>query len=429
MDYKIKKLEKSVVQIDITLNKEEWQAEVDQAYNHSKGKYKVEGFRAGKAPRKVIEKVYGSNVFYEEALSEGFYKAYMQILQKETDLEPVDAPSLAVKSIGEDGVELEAQVVTKPEVKVTKYTGFNVELKEQKVTKEQLDAELNRVKEQNVRLVEVEKAIENGHVANIDFSGSVDGVKFDGGTAQGFDLEIGSGSFIPGFEDQLVGVKTGEDKDVNVTFPTDYHAKDLAGKAAVFACHVNAVKEKQYPELNDEFASNVSEFETFEEFKNHLEEHLQEHLDEHSKADAQTEIISKIVENTEVEVPSQMVEVELDNMFKDMEYRLMYQGLNLQAYAEYMGTTVEKMREDKREDALKSVKVRLALTYILEKEKIDITEKEIDEKLEERAKSAKKTVKELKATMNENSMNYLKNDILMNKLLNFLMEKNLKKSK
>lgn len=429
MDYKIKKLEKSVVQIDITLNKEEWQIEVEQAYNRSKGKYKVEGFRAGKAPRKVIEKLYGNNVFYEDALSEGFYKAYMEILQKETDIEPVDAPNLAVKQISENGVELEAQVVVKPEVKVNKYTGFDLEIKQQKVSKEQLEQELDRVKEQNVRLVEVDKPVEKGLIANIDFSGSIDGVKFDGGTAEGFDLEIGSGSFIPGFEDQLVGSKTGDDVDVNVSFPSDYHAKDLAGKPAVFACHVNAVKEKQYPELNDEFASNVSEYETFEEFKNHLEEHLQEHLDEHAKADVENEIISKIADNTEVEIPNQMIESELDNMFKEMEYRLMYQGLNLQSYAEYMGTTVDKLREDRREDALKSVKVRLALSYILEKEKIDITDKEIDEKLEERAKSAKKSVKEVKESMNENSMNYLKNDILMNKLLNFLLEKNLKKSK
>ncbi len=429
MDYKIKKLEKSVVQIDITLNKEEWEAQVNEAYNHSKGKYKVEGFRAGKAPRKVIEKAYGANVFYEEALSEGFYKAYMQILSKEKDLEPVDAPNLAVKEIGENGVVIEAQVVTKPEVKVTKYTGFDVEIKKQKVTKEQLEAELNRVKEQNVRFIEVERAVKNGDVANINFSGSVDGVKFEGGTSENYDLEIGSGSFIPGFEDQLIGTKAGEDKDVNVAFPENYHAKELAGKPAVFACHVNAVKEKQYPELNDEFASNVSEYETMEEFKKGLEEHILEHMQEHAKADAQNEIISKIAENTEVEVPTQMVDGELENMFRDMEYRLMYQGLNLQAYAEYMGTTVEKMREDRRADALKSVKIRLALSYILDKEKITLTDKEVDEKLEVRAKSANKTVKELKETMDENSLNYVKNDILMEKLLNFLMDKNVKKSK
>ena len=253
--------------------------------------------------------------------------------------------------------------------------------------------------------------------------------QFDGGTSEDYDLGIGSHSFIEGFEEQLIGLKAGEDKDVNVTFPTEYHVKELAGKPAVFACHVNSVKEKQYPELNDEFASNVSEYETMAEFKAHMEEHLQEHLDEHAKVDAENEIIDKIVENTEVEVPTQMVDNELDNMMKDMEYRLMYQGLNLEAYANYMGTTVDKIKEDRRPDALKSVKVRLALSYILDKEKITVTDKEFDEKVEEMANSSKKSVKEVKDSLTEDRINYMKNDILMNKLIDFLMEKNIKKSK
>lgn len=429
MDYKINKEEKNLVKIDITLSKEEWETEIEQAYTRTRNKYNVEGFRKGKAPRKVIESVYGANVFYEEALSEGFYKAYMDILSKEPTLEPVDAPNLNVKKVDADGVELEATVVVKPDVKVAKYTGFNIVLKKNKVTKEQLEAEMDRVKEQNVRLVEVEREIKDGDVANINFSGSVDGVKFDGGTSEDYDLGIGSHSFIEGFEEQLIGLKAGEDKDVNVTFPTEYHVKELAGKPAVFACHVNSVKEKQYPELNDEFASNVSEYETMAEFKAHMEEHLQEHLDEHAKVDAENEIIDKIVENTEVEVPTQMVDNELDNMMKDMEYRLMYQGLNLEAYANYMGTTVDKIKEDRRPDALKSVKVRLALSYILDKEKIAVTDKEFDEKVEEMANSSKKSVKEVKDSLTEDRINYMKNDILMNKLIDFLMEKNIKKSK
>lgn len=429
MDYKINKEEKNLVKIDITLSKEEWETEIEQAYTRTRNKYNVEGFRKGKAPRKVIESVYGANVFYEEALSEGFYKAYMDILSKEPTLEPVDAPNLNVKKVDTEGVELEATVVVKPDVKVEKYTGFDIVLKKNKVTKEQLEAEMDRVKEQNVRLVEVEREIKDGDVANINFSGSVDGVKFDGGTSEDYDLGIGSHSFIEGFEEQLIGLKAGEDKDVNVTFPTEYHVKELAGKPAVFACHVNAVKEKQYPELNDEFASNVSEYETMAEFKAHMEEHLQEHLDEHAKVDAENEIIDKIVENTEVEVPTQMVDNELDNMMKDMEYRLMYQGLNLEAYANYMGTTVDKIKEDRRPDALKSVKVRLALSYILDKEKITVTDKEFDEKVEEMANSSKKSVKEVKDSLTEDRINYMKNDILMNKLIDFLMEKNIKKSK
>lgn len=429
MDYKIKKLENNLVQINITLNKEEWDKEVTEAYNRTKGKFRVEGFRQGKAPRRVIEKQYGANVFYEEALSEGFYKAYTEILAKEADIKPVDAPNLSVKAVSENGIELEAEVATMPEVKVKKYTGLDVELKTKKVSKADVDAELERVKEQNVRFVEVEREIKEGDVANIDFSGSIDGVKFDGGTAQGHDLEIGSHSFIEGFEEQLIGLKAGEEKDVNVTFPTDYHAKELAGKPAVFACKINAVKEKQYPELNDEFASNVSEFETFAEFKAHIEEHLQEHLNEHARVDAENAIIDAIIANTELDVPAVMIENELNEIMKDLEYRLMYQGLNLQAYADYLKTTVEELRESNRDRAEKSVKVRLVLTYILEKEKIDVTDAEVDAKIEEMAKNANKSVKEYKQNLNENRINYFKNEILMNKLLTFLVDKNVKKSK
>ena len=429
MDYKIKKLENSMVQINLTLDKAEWDKAVTEAYNRTKGKYRVEGFRQGKAPRKVIEKQYGANVFYEEALSEGFYRAYNEILTKEGNIMPVDAPDLNVKRIDENGVELEATVVVMPQVKVNKYTGLDVELKTKKVTKKDVEAELNRVKEQNVRFVEVDREIKEGDVANIDFVGSINDVPFENGAAQGHDLEIGSHSFIEGFEEQLVGLKAGDEKAVMVTFPADYHAKELAGKPAKFDCKVNAVKEKQYPELNDEFASNVSEFETFAEFKAHIEEHLQEHLNEHARVDAENEIIDKIIENTEVDIPAVMVENELDEIMKDMEYRLMYQGLNLQTYAEYMKTTVEAIRESSRERALKSVKVRLILTHILEKEKIDVTDGEVDAKIEEMAKNANVSVKDYKKNLNENRINYFKNEILMSKLLTFLIDKNVKKSK
>ncbi len=426
MEYKINKKEKNVVQIEITLSKTEWDNEVEASYNRTRGKYNIEGFRKGKAPRKVIEKMYGNGVFYEDALSEGFYRAFMQILSKETKLEPVDAPNLSVKSMDENGVSMVAEVVVKPDVKVNKYKGLNVEVKQPKITDEMMEEELNRLKQQHARLVEVEAEIKNGNIANINFEGSVDGKVFEGGTAENYDLEIGSHSFIDTFEDQLVGLKAGDQKDVNVTFPKEYHVSELAGKPAVFNVVVNAVKEKQLPELNDEFASNVSEFETMAEYKEHLKEHMLEHAQQHAKADAQNEILDKIADNTEVEIPDQMVETELDNMFKDLEYRLMYQGLNLQTYAGYLNTTVEKMREERKADALKSVKVRLALTYILEKEKIEATDKEVNEKLEEMAKSAKKSVKQLKETMPADRINYIKNDILMNKLLTFLLEQNTK---
>lgn len=429
MEYKIEKKEKSMVQIEIKLNATEWEKEVEAAFNRTRGKYNIEGFRKGKAPRKVIEKMYGAGVFYEDALSEGFYNAYMQVLDKEKKLEPVDAPNLSVKSMDASGVVLVADVVVRPDVKVNKYKGFAVGIKEPSVTNEMVEHELEHIRQHNARLVEVKEMVKSGSVANINFSGSVDGKVFEGGTSENYDLEIGSHSFIDNFEDQLVGLKAGDEKDVKVTFPKDYHVKDLAGKPAVFKVKVNTVKQKQLPELNDEFASNVSDFETLAEYKKDLKAHMLEHAKEHAKVDAENEILDKIIANTEVEVPSQMVESELDNIMKDLEYRLMYQGLNLEAYAGYLNTTVAKMREDKRNEALKSVKIRLALTYILEKEKIEVTETEVNEKVKEMAKTAKKTIKEFKDSMPADRINYIKNDILMNKLLQFLLENNTSKTK
>lgn len=424
MEYKIKKLPKSEVEIEITLNKEDWDKELESAYEKNKGKYNIEGFRKGKAPRKVIEKMYGPTIFYEDAISEAFYNNYVEIATKETDLEPVANPNLDVKSVDENGLVLVATVVVKPEVKLTKYTKFGVKQHDHKVSDEDVENELQNAREQNARLEEVARSIQNGDIANIDFKGTIDGVAFDGGESEGFDLEIGSHSFIDTFEDQLVGLNAGDTKDVKVTFPKEYHVEELKGKPAVFAVKVNSVKEKVLPELDDAFASDVSEFETLEEFKADIRAHLEEHMQEHIRIELENEILDKITENMEVEIPDAMVETELDNIFKDLEYRLMYQGLRLEDYASYLGKTLEEMRNDKKADALKSVKIRLALQEIINKEKITFTDKEVDEKVKEMAKSANKTIKEYKNSLSEQHLNYIKNDILMSKLMNFLVENN-----
>ncbi len=424
MEYKIKKLPKSEVEIEISLNANEWQAEVENAYNKNKGKYNIEGFRKGKAPRKVIEKMYGPTIFYEDAISEAFYNNYIQVLNKEKELEPVDNPSLDVKSVSDDGAVLVAKVVVRPEVKLNKYTKFGVEEHKHEVTDKDVEKELKTAREQNARLEEVNRPIKKGDIANIDFAGSIDGVPFDGGTSEGYDLEIGSKSFIEGFEDQLIGVSAKEEKDVLVTFPSDYHAEELKGKNAVFKVKVNSVKEKILPELDDAFASDVSEFETLEEYKADIKKHLEEHMKEHIRIELENEILDKIVENMEVEVPNAMVETELDGMLKDLEYRLMYQGLKLEDYAKYIGKTVEEIRKERKKDALKSVKIRLALQEIIKKENLDLTDKEVDEKIKEMAKSANKTIKDYKNSLTPEHLNYIKNDILMNKLMNFLVENN-----
>lgn len=424
MKHTINKLENKNMQLKIELDKAEWESFVDESYNKNKGKYKVEGFRAGKAPRKMIEKVYGFEVFFEDAILTSFNKYYSEILDKDKTIDPIDAPEISVEKFDDTGITIVAEIPVRPEVKLGAYTGLNINVAPVEIKDEDVEEELKRVQLQNTRLVEKDGAVENGNIANIDFKGSVDGEYFEGGTAEGFDLEIGSHSFIDNFEDQLIGLKAGDTKDVLVKFPENYQAENLAGKDAKFECKVNAVKVKELPEINDELASNVSEFETLEEYKKHIREHLAEHAEHDAKVKTENAILDKIVENMTVEVPEVMVNRELDAMMQDMEYRLMYQGINLETYCQYMGTTAEKIREERKNDALKSVKIRLALQEILKLEKLDVKDKDVEKYLEDMAKRVNKTVEEYKSTMNDERLNYVKNEILMNKMLEFLVEKN-----
>ena len=304
------------------------------------------------------------------------------------------------------------------------YTGLKISVEPKEITDEDVEEELKRVQIQNTRLVEKDGAIENGNVANIDFKGSVDGEYFEGGSAEGFDLEIGSHSFIDNFEDQLIGAKAGEQKDVLVKFPADYQAENLAGKDAKFEVKVNAVKVKELPEINDTFASDVSEFETLEEYKNHIKEHLGEHAQEDAKIQTENKIIDEIVKTMECDVPEIMIKRELDAIMQDMEYRLMYQGANLEAYAKYLNTTVEKLREERHDDAIKSVKMRLALQEIMKKENFDVSKEDLDKYIENIAKRVNKSSEEYKKSLTDERLNYIRNEILMNKLLEFLVEKN-----
>ena len=424
MKYELKKLENKNMSLTMDFDYNEWETLVNESYNKNKGKYKVEGFRQGKAPRKMIEKAYGFEVFFEDAITEGFNRHYVEILDKEKSLDPIDSPELSVTKLDKTGITIVAEIPVKPEVKLGKYKGLNVKVAPREVTDEDVENELKRVQVQNTRLVEKDGEVATGDVANIDFKGSVDGEYFEGGTAEGFDLEIGSHSFIDTFEDQLVGLKAGDSKDVLVKFPDNYHAENLAGKDAKFECKINAVKTKVLPEINDELASNVSEYETLEEYKAHIREHLAEHAQEDAKIKTENEVLDKIVEGMEVDVPEIMVKRELDAMLQDMEYRLMYQGANLEAYCQYMGKTVEDIRNERHDEAVKSVKIRLALQEILKNEKIEVLEKDVDEYIEKISARANKSADEYKKTMTDERLNYIKNEILMNKLLQFLVDNN-----
>ena len=426
MKYTIKKLENNNVEIEMTLTSAEWEAEVNNSYNKNKGKYVVEGFRKGKAPRKVIEKAYGFEVFFEDAIGEGFYKNYMTILTKEKDLDPVDAPTLSVKALDEKGIVIVAEIPVKPEVKLGAYKGLEIKVATKKVTAKDVDAEIDRVKEQQSRLVEKEAdaTVAMGDIANIDFEGSVDGVVFEGGTATAFDLEIGSHSFIDTFEDQLVGLKVGDEKVVKVTFPENYQAEHLAGKPADFKCKVNAIKTKVYPEINDEFASNVSEFETLDAYKADIKANLEKRAEQNAKIEKENKIIDEIVKNMELSIPKCMIDSEVDDIIKGMENQMMYQGIKMDDYLKYTNTTMEDLRKAQTKQAEKSVKVRLALQEIIKLEKLDVTKEDVDAKIKEMAKASGKTIKDTKASLSEERMAYIKNDILFNKLVNFLLENN-----
>ncbi len=424
MEYKVQKLEKNKAKVTISLNEQEWQNEILAAYNKHKGRYQVEGFRAGKAPKKVIEKLYGEQVFYEDALSESFSKYYYEVLDKEADLNPIDAPHLNIVKVNPTELVVEAKVELQPEIVIKKYTGFGVKVEPKKVTDADVEAELNKLLTQHTRFVESNEPVKNGDLVNLDFSGSIDGKKFDGGTAKGYDLEIGSKSFIDTFEDQLVGLTVGSEKDVVVTFPKDYQAKDLAGKQAVFHVLINTIKVKQVPTLNDSFIADVTEFENIADYKADLLKHLNEQAVKNAENKRNDEILNKVLENTEVELPKSMVDHELEHDLEHIEMQLMYQGVTLDGYLEYMNITKKQFTDSRRTIAEKSVKLSLAMQHIVQKENLSLTQADIDHEIETMAKAANKPLAEYVKQVDDHVLGHIKNDVLMKKVMEFLLKNN-----
>lgn len=423
MEYKISK-EKNKVSINLTLTKKEWQSEIEASYNRTKGKYEVQGFRKGKAPKKAIEKAYGSLVFLDDALDEVFKKHYAEIVAKE-NLAVIDQPTLAVNKFDEENFDITLNVEVEPVVELGAYTGLEIKKAEVKVSEEHIDYHIQEMAEKNARRVEItDRAVENGDIIHLDFSGSVDGVKFDGGTSENYELEVGSHGFIAGFEEQLVGMKLGEEKDVVVTFPEDYPSEEIKGKEAVFACKVNKIEKKELPEINDEWASNVSEFETLKELREDIAKHDEEHAKQHAQAEEDNELIEKVTENAKVEIPNCLVERELDYMIEDLSNRLMYQGYTLDLYAKQVGKDVATIREEQREIATRNVKIRLVVEAIIRKENITVTEEDKDAKLQELCERFGKTLEEIKENFPKEQLVYMENEIIMDKLLAFLRENN-----
>ena len=426
MKYTTKAAEKSTVKITIKFDGEEWKAAQTQAYMKTRGRFAINGFRKGKAPKNVIENVYGKGVFYEDALNLLFSENYPKIIEKEEKkFTIVGDPDVTVDKLEEDLITLVAVVPVKPEVKISAYTGMKIRQYAYNVTDEEVEAEVTRVQERNARKVEVtDRAAVNGDTVNIDFSGAVDGVKFDGGEAEGFDLTLGSGQFIPGFEDQVVGMNIGETKDINVTFPENYQAENLKGKAAVFTVKVNAISGKELPEVTDEFIKEATGSETVEEYKAKAKERLTQQAERRANDATENSILEAIAANTEVEIPQAMLDREVDSLVQKFEYQLMYQGLKLQDYLDFMKVTLADFRKNYEEQAKKNVLNQLIISHLIKAENVEATDEEVDAKVAEQAASVGKTAEEYKKNMAPRQFDYISSDIVITKLFNFLKANN-----
>ena len=421
MNCKVEKTENAnEVKLEITVEAEKFENAMKKVYFQNAKYFNIPGFRKGKAPMNIVEKYYGAQIFYEDAFNEVATEAYEEALT-ENKIDVVSRPEVDIAQM-EKGKDLifTAVVQTKPEVKLGKYKGIEIQKIEYKVDKKDVDHELEHMQEHNSRLVTVDdRPLENGDTATIDFEGFVDGVAFEGGKAEGHELEIGSGTFIPGFEEQLIGMELENEKENKVTFPKEYFSKDLAGKDATFKVKLHDIKKKEWPELDDEFAKDVSEFDTLEELKKSIKEKLTKNKEQREKYETEEAVLKAVCEDSKLDIPSGMIELEIDNMLKDFEQRLSYQGLNLEQYLKMIGKTEEEMRKEYEPQAIEAIKSRLVLEAIMKAEKIEASEEEIKAKMEEMAKSYGKDVEEL--SKNENLKNYLAEGIKSEKALEFIV--------
>jgi len=422
MSIKIEKTDKNnELKLEFTVEAAKFDEGMKKVYAKSVKYFNIPGFRKGKAPMNIIEKTYGSEIFYEDTFNEIVPEVYEKEL-KENNIEAVSKPDIEVKQIGK-GQDLifTAVVQTKPEVKLGKYKGIELKKVEYTVSDEDINHELGHMAERNSRLVVVEdRAVEKDDITVIDFEGFVDGVAFDGGKAENHELTIGSNTFIPGFEDQIIGMKTGEEKDIQVKFPEEYFSKELAGKDATFKVKLHEIKVKELPELNDDFAKDASEFETLKELKASIKEKLEEENKNKAKYEIEDAAIKAVAEAIEVEIPSGMIETEIDHMVQDIEARLQYQGMNIEQYLQMIGKTMEDFRKENEEQAKESVKTRLALEAVIKAEKIEPTTEDIDAKIKEMAEMYGKEAEELKK--NEQFVKYVEDSLKNQKVVDFIVE-------
>ena len=423
MSLQVEKMEKNMAKLTIEVSAEELDKAMQNAYLKARGKISIPGFRKGKAPRKMIGQMYGKGIFLEDAANALIPEHYSKALE-ECDLEIVSQPEIDVTQ-AEPGKAFifTAEVAVKPEVTLGEYKGVEVPKSETEVTDEDIDAEIKKEQEKNSRTVTVEdRGAENGDITTIDFEGFVDGVAFEGGKGTDYPLTLGSGSFIPGFEDQLVGAKAGDHVEVNVTFPEEYQAAELAGKAAVFQCDVKKVETKELPELDDDFAQDVSEFDTLAEYREDVKKNLTEKKEKEARAAKENAAVDKAIENAEMEIPDAMLNTQVRQMMNDFASRMQSQGLTMEQYFQFTGMTAEKMQEEMKPQALKRIQTRLVLEKIAETENIEVSEDEVNEEISKMAEMYKMEADKLKELLGDRELEQMKKDMAVQKAVTLVAD-------
>ncbi|MDD6214407.1 MAG: trigger factor [Firmicutes bacterium] len=424
MAVKSEQVEKNLIKLTFEVSAEDFEKAINKAYAKNVKKYSVPGFRKGKVPRAIIEKYYTEAVFYDEAINFVLPDAYTKALD-EADITPAARPEMEIDEIKKgEPIKFTALVTTKPEVKLGEYLGVKVNKIEHNVTEEDIDKDIENTRRKNARLIPADdRAVQDGDVVTIDFEGFADGVAFDGGKGENYDLEVGSGTFIPGFEEQLVGAKINDEVEVKVTFPEEYHTPNLAGKPATFKVTVKEIKAKELPELDDDFASEVSEFDTLDEYKKSVKERLEKAAEQQVKNETETAVIDKVVENCDVDVPEAMIKEQTEKIVANFEQRLNYQGMDLKMYLQYTGNTMDAFKESFKPQAEKQLKTSLIVEAVSKAEHVEVTDDEVNERIAEMAKQYNMEADKLKELMQEKDIENLKSDLIMSKTVDMLVSK------
>lgn len=425
MSYTVENLEKNKVKIVVKVDQKAWQDAIQKAYEKTKKDYQLGGFRKGHVPFKVLVNTYGIGIFFEDALDIILPKEYGDVLDKETSIEPVDRPDIDIVAISDATLEFSAVVQCKPDFTLGAYTGLEFKKDSVKVTEEEINAEINaKLEEAGAWVPVLDRPAKKGDQVTIDYSGSVDGVKFDGGTAQKQALLLGSGNFIPGFEEQVEGMNIGDERDITVKFPEEYHEKSLAGKDAVFAIKLHEITCKEVPALDDESVKDISEFDTVKEYKESVKKNISERKSADAESKLENDMIEAIAKSSKVEIPQCMIDNQIEEMINEFESRLQYQGLKAEDYYKYTGMTRDNLKTQYKDMAEKNVLFRLTLEALLKAIQIPVSDEEINDKIAEMAKQAGKTVEEYSKYINEEYRNYLRNDLITTKLFEYLKNNN-----